>query len=79
MKSITINKYTNIIVKLDESNLLDEICNVYNIIDIKKHVTKKLSNDYKGKTVEVVYIRYIEKDNGIIRYRGDNSFNFEIS
>lgn len=79
MKSKTIQKFANIIVKIDDNIILEETdYSTYTIDQIKKFVQFTVDEKYVGKTVHVNYIRYIKKSNGVVRYRGDDSFSMQI-
>ena len=79
MKPKTIQKYANIIVKYNDDIVLEQTdYSTYTIDQIKKFVQYTIDESYSGKRVQVNYIRYIKKDNGVVRYRGDDSFNLEI-
>lgn len=79
MKPKTIQKYSNIIVRLDDNIILEQTdYQTYTIDQIKKFVKYTLDDSYHGKIVNVTYIRYVKKSNGVIRYRGDDSFQLEI-
>jgi len=79
MKPKTLQKFANVIVKYQDNIILEETdYSTYTIDQIKKYVQYTIDESYSGKTVHVTYIRYIKKDNGVVRYRGDDSFLLDI-
>lgn len=79
MKPKTIQKYANIIVRYNDEIILEQTdYSTYTIDQIKKFVQYTIDESYSGKRVQVNYLRYIKKDNGVVRYRGDDSFNLDI-
>lgn len=78
-KPKTIQKFANIIIRLDNVIISDETdYSTYTIDQIHKYVQFTIDEKYIGKTVHVTYIRYIMKSNGVVRYRGDDSFMMNI-